>query len=47
MTSTAEEKFELITRRLDKVLGGDLIKGILAEGKTPKCYWGTYMVFFH
>ncbi|TBU27101.1 tyrosyl-tRNA synthetase [Dichomitus squalens] len=41
MASTAEEKFELITRRLDEVLGGDLIKTILAEGKTPKCYWGS------
>ncbi len=37
----AEEKYELITRRLQEVLGGDLIKGVLAEGRTPKCYWGT------
>ncbi|KAH6879691.1 tyrosyl-tRNA synthetase [Coprinopsis sp. MPI-PUGE-AT-0042] len=36
-----EEKFELITRRLQEVLGADLIKGILAEGRHPKCYWGT------
>jgi tyrosyl-tRNA synthetase len=39
--STAEEKYELITRRLQEVLGGDIIKGILAEGRNPKCYWGT------
>ncbi|KAM5530670.1 hypothetical protein V8D89_015642 [Ganoderma adspersum] len=41
MPSAADEKFELITRRLDEVLGADLIKAILAEGRTPKCYWGT------
>ncbi|KAI1789347.1 tyrosyl-tRNA synthetase [Ganoderma leucocontextum] len=41
MASAAEDKFELITRRLDEVLGADIIKGILAEGRTPKCYWGT------
>ncbi|TFK81677.1 tyrosyl-tRNA synthetase [Polyporus arcularius HHB13444] len=37
----ADVKFELITRRLQEVLGGDIIKAILAEGRTPKCYWGT------
>ena len=42
MTSTAEDKYELITRGLQEVLGGDLIKAILAEGKAPKCYWGTF-----
>lgn len=40
MTGTAEERYELITRRLQEVLGGDAIKAILAEGETPKCYWG-------
>ncbi|KAG7451145.1 tyrosine tRNA ligase [Guyanagaster necrorhizus] len=37
----ADEKYELITRRLQEVLGGDLIKSILADGRSPKCYWGT------
>jgi len=40
MTGTAEERYELITRRLQEVLGADAIKTILAEGRTPKCYWG-------
>ena len=40
MTDTAEERYELITRRLQEVLGADIIKAILAEGRTPKCYWG-------
>ncbi|KZT35918.1 tyrosine tRNA ligase [Sistotremastrum suecicum HHB10207 ss-3] len=41
-SSTAvEEKYEIITRRLQETLGGDIIKGILEEGRSPKCYWGT------
>ncbi|CDO68544.1 hypothetical protein BN946_scf184998.g41 [Trametes cinnabarina] len=39
MALAAEEKYNLITRRLQEVLGGDLIKAVLAEGRTPKCYW--------
>ena len=42
---TAEQRYELITRRLQEVLGGDLIKTILAEGRSPKCYWGKYISF--
>jgi hypothetical protein len=38
--ATPEEKYEIITRRLQEVLGGDSIKAILAEGRQPKCYWG-------
>jgi tyrosyl-tRNA synthetase len=46
-TATAEQKYDLITRRLQEVLGGDIIKGILAEGKSPKCYWGeSYAISF-
>ena len=32
---------------LHGVLGADLIKSILAEGRTPKCYWGTHLVHLH
>ncbi|KAF9522874.1 Aminoacyl-tRNA synthetase [Crepidotus variabilis] len=39
--TTPEEKYELITRRLGEVLGGDSIKAILAEGRQPKAYWGS------
>jgi tyrosyl-tRNA synthetase len=39
--ATPDEKYELITRRLAEVLGGDLIKSILAEGRAPKAYWGA------
>jgi len=41
MAADAESRYELITRRLPEVLGGDAIKAILAEGRAPKCYWGT------
>ena len=39
--ATADERFHLITRRLQEVLGGEAIKTLLAQGKTPKCYWGA------
>ena len=38
--ASADERFELITRGLGEVLGGERIKAILDEGRTPKCYWG-------
>lgn len=44
--ATPEEKYELITRGLQEVFGGDSIKAILAEGRHPKCYWGAYNNFF-
>ncbi|KAF8516163.1 tyrosine tRNA ligase [Hysterangium stoloniferum] len=39
--TNAEERYDLITRRLQEVLGGEAIRNILSEGKAPKCYWGT------
>ncbi|KIJ44023.1 hypothetical protein M422DRAFT_252519 [Sphaerobolus stellatus SS14] len=39
--TSVEERYDLITRSLQEVLGGDSIKAILTEGRTPKCYWGT------
>ncbi len=40
--ATPDEKYHLIARRLQEVLGGDAIKALLVQGKTPKCYWGMY-----
>lgn len=34
-----EQKYELITRRLQEVLGGDIIKQVLQE-RDAKGYWG-------
>ena len=39
-----QDKYDLITRRLQEVLGGDSIKNLLKDGKTPKCYWGAVRV---
>ena len=39
--ATADERYHLITRRLQEVLGGEAIKTLLTQGKTPKCYWGA------
>ncbi|RPD70853.1 tyrosyl-tRNA synthetase [Lentinus tigrinus ALCF2SS1-7] len=41
MAPSPDDTYQLITRQLQEVLGGDIIKAILAEGRTPKCYWGT------
>jgi tyrosyl-tRNA synthetase len=38
--ASPDEKYEIITRRLQEVLGGETIKAILAEGRSPKAYWG-------
>lgn len=39
---SAAERYELITRDLQEVLGSDLIKGILDKNERPlRCYWGT------
>jgi hypothetical protein len=40
--ATQDEKYHLITRRLQEVLGGEAIKALLGQGKTLKCYWGMY-----
>lgn len=39
--ASEEEKYHLITSRLQEVHGGSQIKSILAEGRAPRCYWGT------
>jgi len=36
-----ETRYNLITRGLQEVIGGEIVQQILAEGRTPKCYWGT------
>lgn len=40
MSLTADQKYELITRNLQEVLGADEMKKILAE-RDLKMYWGT------
>lgn len=38
---TPEQRYELITRGLAEVLGGDAILAKLKEGKPLSLYWGT------
>ena len=39
---SADETYALITQNLEEVLGGDIIKDVLAGGKAPvKGYWGA------
>ncbi|KAF8512201.1 tyrosyl-tRNA synthetase [Gautieria morchelliformis] len=40
-TAHIHERYKLITRGVEEVLGGDTIQNLLKDGKTPKCYWGT------
>lgn len=36
-----ETRYDLIARGLQEIIGGEIIQQILAESRTPKCYWGT------
>jgi tyrosyl-tRNA synthetase len=38
---SVNEKYELITRNLQEVIGGDELKKLLADGKEISVYWGT------
>lgn len=38
-----EAAYELITRDLQEVLGGEIVKKILTDGERHvKCYWGAF-----
>ncbi|GMK58017.1 hypothetical protein CspeluHIS016_0500490 [Cutaneotrichosporon spelunceum] len=37
----AEARFERITRDLAEVTSADIIRQVLADGETPRLYWGT------
>ncbi|KAF5390146.1 hypothetical protein D9757_003761 [Collybiopsis confluens] len=41
LTPAQNAQYDMITRRLQEVLGGDAIKTILKEDKTVKAYWGA------
>lgn len=40
-TLSSTEKYDLITRNLQEVLGGEPLKKLIEEGKEIKCYWGA------
>ncbi|KAG8895525.1 Tyrosine--tRNA ligase cytoplasmic, partial [Tulasnella sp. 403] len=39
-TLTADQKYDFLTRRLQEVLGADILKKVLEE-RDPKGYWGS------
>lgn len=42
-----ETAYDLITRDLQEVLGGELVKKILTDGERHlKCYWGALCLSF-
>jgi len=41
MDKKNRERFELITRNLQEVIGEDELKGLIAKGKEISVYWGT------
>ena len=44
LDKAAEQRFDIIIRRLQEILGGDTIRAILAEGRSPKCYFGEVYI---
>lgn len=40
LNADAEARYERITRNLAEVTSGDIIRKVLAEGETPRAYWG-------
>lgn len=41
LSPEAEAQYERITRNLQEVTSGDVIRKVLSEGKVVKAYWGT------
>lgn len=41
LSTEQEARYERITRNLQEVTSGDIIRKVLADGETPRAYWGT------
>lgn len=41
-----EERYNLITRDLQEVTSGDIIRQVLADGEVPRLYWGRQSSIF-
>ncbi|KAJ5744973.1 hypothetical protein N7533_009843 [Penicillium manginii] len=41
LDANAQSRFDLINENLAEIMNPEIIKGILAEGKNPRVYWGT------
>lgn len=41
---TAQDRYDLITKNLEEVLNGQIIKAVLEEGNRPlRIYWGMFV----
>ena len=40
-----EEQYQRIVRNLQEATSTDIIRKVLSDGKTVKCYWGVLMSF--
>jgi tyrosyl-tRNA synthetase len=41
LSPEAEAAYNAITHNLNEVLNGEIIQEVLAQGRSPKIYWGT------
>lgn len=47
LSPEAEARYQLITRDLQEVTSGDIIRKVLAEDKVPRLYWGGFAMPGH
>ena len=44
LSAEKEAEYERITRNLAELTSGEVIRSVLDEGRTVKCYWGRSAV---
>lgn len=45
LSAEKEAEYERITRNLAELTSGEIIRKVLSEDKTVKCYWGEFRGF--
>lgn len=41
LAAEQEERYNRITRNLQEVTSGEIIRKVLADGESPRAYWGA------
>jgi hypothetical protein len=44
LSAEQEAQYERITRNLQEVTSGEILRKVIADGKVPKCYWGRFRI---
>ena len=44
LSAEKEAEYARITRNLAELTSGEIIRKVLSEGKTVKCYWGQWLL---